>query len=312
MILHAFLVTALFASLPAGADSVRVPKVGTVRPDSSVITALPAPKIVIPAPSSVPATVATVSPLRSIPMIGSRPGDDVQQTGAATRVAVISPARSIAPSTPAAVPVAAPADASAVAPASRPAAASIVTTPAPAAAPVTTADGRLVLGVKSTVTVAPLYAVPLPPIRARAAPPVAADSIVVDKRERRLTLYYRSVPVKSYFVALGAKPVGDKERAGDQRTPEGLFYVNAHNPASKFHLALRISYPSAAHRARAEAIGADPGGDIMIHGLPLEYKTAGREHLRNDWTNGCVALTNEEIEEIWRIVPDGTPVHIKP
>ena len=99
---------------------------------------------------------------------------------------------------------------------------------------------------------------------------------------------------------------------GDQKTPEGLFHVNAHNPASKFHLALRISYPDDAHRARAAALGVDPGGDIMIHGLPKEYSEAGKNHLKNDWTNGCVALSNQEIEEIWHAVPDGTPVQIKP
>lgn len=192
----------------------------------------------------------------------------------------------------------------------RPVAARPVSSTRPA--PVLTSDGRVVVGVRTTVTIEPLHAVPLPGIRARPVVPTIADSIVVDKRERQLTLFYRGVPVRSYFVALGARPVGDKERAGDQRTPEGLFHVSAHNPASKFHRALRISYPSAAHVARAQALGVDPGGDIMIHGLPLEFKDAGRDHVKNDWTNGCVALTNEEIEEIWRAVPDGTPVHIKP
>jgi len=146
----------------------------------------------------------------------------------------------------------------------------------------------------------------------RQAPPSAADSIVVYKRERTMTLYLRGVPVRSYFVALGARPVGDKVSAGDNRTPEGLFHIDAHNPASKYHLALRISYPSAAHRMRAEALGVDPGGDIMIHGLPKQFSDAGKDHRLDDWTNGCVALTNQEIEEVWRAVPDGTPVHIKP
>ncbi len=176
----------------------------------------------------------------------------------------------------------------------------------------TRVDPRTVVSVKSSERFEPLYAVPIPSAGIRLAPPAYADSIVVYKRERTLVLFNRGVPIRSYFIALGSKPVGDKERAGDQKTPEGLFYINAHNPASKFHLALRISYPSDAHRARAAALGVDPGGDIMIHGLPKEFSEAGKKHLQNDWTNGCVALSNQEIEEIWRAVPDGTPVQIKP
>jgi lipoprotein-anchoring transpeptidase ErfK/SrfK len=215
-----------------------------------------------------------------------------------TNTTVATAAGTLASPTPS-IPVAAPADASAVV--------------VPKDAVTTTrVDARTVVSVKSSERIEPLYSVPLPTSRLRLGAPSAADSIVVFKRERTLTLYYRGVPVKSYFVALGSRPVGDKERAGDQRTPEGLFHINAHNPASKFHLALRISYPDDAHRARAAALGADPGGDIMIHGLPKEYSEAGKDHVANDWTNGCVALSNQEIEEIWRAVPDGTPVQIKP
>jgi hypothetical protein len=205
-----------------------------------------------------------------------------------------------------AVAILAPADASAVALPPR------TTAPAAPAAPITTADGRVVLGTRSTVVIEPMHAVPLPVVGVRLAPPSLADSIVVYKRERTLTLYLRGVPVRSYFVALGSRPVGDKISAGDDRTPEGLFTINAHNPASKYHLALRISYPDDAHRERAAKLGVDPGGDIMIHGLPLKFKDAGKDHRLDDWTNGCVALTNQEIEEIWRAVPDGTPIQIKP
>jgi lipoprotein-anchoring transpeptidase ErfK/SrfK len=198
-------------------------------------------------------------------------------------------------------PVAAPADAVATASAEPRA---LVTT--------TRVDPRTVVSVRSSERFEPLYAVPIPSAGVRLPAPTIADSIVVFKRERTLVLYNRGVPIRSYFIALGAKPVGDKERAGDHKTPEGIFYINAHNPASKFHLALRISYPSDAHRARAAALGVDPGGDIMIHGLPKEFSEAGKKHLQNDWTNGCVALSNQEIEEIWQAVPDGTPVQIKP
>jgi murein L,D-transpeptidase YafK len=147
----------------------------------------------------------------------------------------------------------------------------------------------------------------------RGGGPVAlADSVVVEKKTRRLTLYHMGRPIRTYLVALGGQPVGDKLSAGDRRTPEGLFSIEARNPNSEYHLALRISYPDAAHRARAEAIGASPGGDIMIHGLPNGSGKVGAYHRTVDWTNGCIALTDEEIEEIWNAVPIGTPVQIKP
>jgi murein L,D-transpeptidase YafK len=157
-----------------------------------------------------------------------------------------------------------------------------------------------------------------PPVRALTTPatgggPVAlADSIVIEKKARRLTLYHLGRPMRTYQVALGRQPVGDKLSAGDRRTPEGLFSIEDRNPNSRYHLSLRISYPDAAHRARAEALGVSPGGDIMIHGLPNGQGRIGARHRAYDWTNGCVALTDEEIEELWSTVPIGTPVEIKP
>jgi murein L,D-transpeptidase YafK len=142
--------------------------------------------------------------------------------------------------------------------------------------------------------------------------PFSADSIVVEKSSRRLSLFRRGARVRTYLVALGQQPVGDKVRIGDKRTPEGLFHIEARNPRSRFHLALRISYPDAAHRARARALGVSPGGDIMIHGLPRRQAFVGAAHRDFDWTEGCIAVTNEEIEEIWGAVPVGTPIHIKP
>lgn len=154
---------------------------------------------------------------------------------------------------------------------------------------------------------------PVPvPDPARRHAPLSADSIVVDKSEHRLSLFRRGTLVKSYLVALGQRPVGDKLRVGDMRTPEGLFHIAARNPQSRYHLALRISYPDAAHRARAQALGVSPGGDIMIHGLPDRYAAVGPAHREFDWTEGCIAVTNEEIEEIWAAVPVGTPIQIKP
>ena len=143
-------------------------------------------------------------------------------------------------------------------------------------------------------------------------PLALADSIVIEKKAHRLTLFHLGRPMRSYQVALGGQPLGDKLSAGDRRTPEGLFSIEDRNPNSQYHLSLRISYPDAAHRARAEALGVSPGGDIMIHGLPNGRGRVGAAHRAYDWTNGCVALTDEEIEEIWSAVPIGTPVHIKP
>ena len=146
-----------------------------------------------------------------------------------------------------------------------------------------------------------------------ASPPLGlVDSIVVEKKAHTLTLFRDGKPMRTYLVALGSKPLGDKLRAGDNRTPEGVFFIDSRQPNSKYHLALHISYPDAAHRVRSQALGAEPGGDIMIHGLPNGLGKAGASHRVNDWTNGCVALTDEEIEQIWSVVPIGTPVEIKP
>lgn len=138
-----------------------------------------------------------------------------------------------------------------------------------------------------------------------------ADSVVVEKRAHRLTLYHLGRPIRVYRIALGKNPVGDKVSAGDRRTPEGVFFIDARNPSSDYHLSLHISYPDEAHRTRAERMGVSPGGDIMIHGLPRNRHLVGSNHRSNDWTNGCVALTDEEIEEVWTAVPIGTPVLIR-
>lgn len=142
--------------------------------------------------------------------------------------------------------------------------------------------------------------------------PAQADSLVLDKSERRLTLFWHGNRVREYIVALGRNPVGDKIGRGDGRTPEGLFHIQGRNPQSKYHLALRISYPDSTHRVLARRRGMSAGGDIMIHGLPDAFASVGALHRQQDWTEGCVAVTNDEIEEIWRSVPNGAPILIKP
>ena len=144
------------------------------------------------------------------------------------------------------------------------------------------------------------------------AVPFTADSIVVEKSRRTMTLYRQGTPVRIYFIALGQNPVGDKIGIGDNRTPEGLYYIEGHNPGSKYHLSLKVSYPSAQDVEEARARGVAPGGDIMIHGLPRGFEKVGPEHRQRDWTNGCIAVTNAEIEEIWSAIPDGAAIYIKP
>jgi murein L,D-transpeptidase YafK len=139
-----------------------------------------------------------------------------------------------------------------------------------------------------------------------------AERVLVEKSARRLTLWFAGYAVREYRVALGREPMGDKERAGDGRTPEGLYTIDGRNGGSEFHRSLHISYPSASDKRRAREAGAAPGGEIMIHGLPADAEWVGGEHTRFDWTEGCIAVTNEEIDELWELVGDGTPVEIRP
>jgi murein L,D-transpeptidase YafK len=140
----------------------------------------------------------------------------------------------------------------------------------------------------------------------------SADSMVLDKSERRLTMFHRGEAVRTFNVALGKNPVGAKLRRGDGRTPEGLYFIEGRNPESKYHLSLRISYPAENDRARAAVRGVAPGGDIMIHGLPPAFADVGALHRQQDWTEGCIAVTNDEIEELWRAIPNGARILIKP
>lgn len=139
-----------------------------------------------------------------------------------------------------------------------------------------------------------------------------ADRIVVEKSARSMKLMRGGEVLKIYKVALSREPVGAKERTGDHRVPEGEYVIDSKNSHSRFHLALHISYPNAADRERARKLGVKPGGDIEIHGLGSTYSWVGRLQRQVDWTDGCVAVTNAEIDEIWRLVPVGTPLEIRP
>jgi len=139
-----------------------------------------------------------------------------------------------------------------------------------------------------------------------------AERIVVEKSARRLTLYAHGAALKSYPISLGEQPAGAKQREGDNRTPEGVYKIDFKKADSGFHRALHISYPAAADRARAVAAGVPPGGGVMIHGLPNGFGFLGRTQRFRDWTAGCVGLTNAEVDELWRAVPAGTPIEIRP
>lgn len=139
-----------------------------------------------------------------------------------------------------------------------------------------------------------------------------ADKVIVIKHKRILQLLWKGRVVRTYKVALGGNPKGHKVQEGDSRTPEGTYVIDRHFPKSSFHKALHINYPSDEDKERATKKGVDPGGQIEIHGLGPSMLWAGALHSKWDWTAGCIAVTNAEIEEIYRAVPNGTPIVIKP
>lgn len=149
---------------------------------------------------------------------------------------------------------------------------------------------------------------PTPPVLA----PLTAqiDHILIEKSARQLTVFRDGKAVRNYKIALGFAPAGDKVQQGDGKTPEGMFTITHRNPKSSYHLSLGIDYPQAEDRKRAAAAGIDPGGDIFIHGQPNGFGKLAT--IPTDWTAGCIALSDAEIEELWRVVADGTTVEIRP
>jgi murein L,D-transpeptidase YafK len=137
-----------------------------------------------------------------------------------------------------------------------------------------------------------------------------ADKVLVLKGERKLLLIKGNEVLKTYTVSLGGNPVGLKIMEGDRKTPEGNYVLDRHNAHSQYHKSIHISYPNAEDVARARKLGVPTGGDLFIHGLPNDFVGPSQE--QGDWTNGCIAVTNAEIDEIWRLVADGTPIEIKP
>jgi murein L,D-transpeptidase YafK len=137
-----------------------------------------------------------------------------------------------------------------------------------------------------------------------------ADRITVDKSDRLMILYKADKEIARFAaIKLGDAPIGHKHFEGDEKTPEGTYRISGRNPASRYHLSLRISYPNAADVAYAKKQRKSAGGDIFIHGQPNGWPGGT---IDRDWTDGCIALSNAEIELLWKMVPDGTPIRIQP
>ncbi len=159
-----------------------------------------------------------------------------------------------------------------------------------------------------------LVAIAVPGLQgsARAADFPIADKVVVEKAQRKLHLLKAGVAFRSFDIALGIRPVGDKEKEGDFKTPEGNYLLDARNPDSEYFLAIHVSYPDSRDRAEARKMGVDPGGAIMIHGQPNDPTRSEAYYRTQDWTNGCIAVSNSDMIDIWLMTAENTPIEIRP
>lgn len=139
-----------------------------------------------------------------------------------------------------------------------------------------------------------------------------ADKVIIEKAARQLHLLNKGRIFRTFKIALGMVPVGDKKREGDFKTPEGNYLLDARNPNSEFFLSIHVSYPNRADRREAAAQGVDPGGAIMIHGQPNEPTRSEAYYRTQDWTNGCIAVSNSDMIDIWLMTGENTPIEIKP
>ncbi len=139
-----------------------------------------------------------------------------------------------------------------------------------------------------------------------------ADSVLIEKAKRKMYLIHNDKSFREYDISLGDSPVGHKQQQGDEKTPEGNYLIDFRNPDSHYHLSLHINYPSKTDKANARRLGVNPGGDIFIHGLPNGMGLLPVLFKGRDWTDGCIAVSNSEIEEIWKLVKNGTPIEIRP
>lgn len=139
-----------------------------------------------------------------------------------------------------------------------------------------------------------------------------ADAVLVEKAARKLHLLRNGKPFRTFDIKLGMAPIGDKEREGDQKTPEGRYLLDGRNPDSDFFLSIHISYPNAVQRRAARSRGDDPGGAIMIHGQPNVPTYSAAYYAQEDWTNGCIAVSNSDMIDIWLMTPEDIPIEIRP
>jgi murein L,D-transpeptidase YafK len=151
----------------------------------------------------------------------------------------------------------------------------------------------------------------LPPTALATDFPIA-EKVLVEKQKRKLHLIRDGKPFRSFDIALGMAPVGDKQEEGDSKTPEGLYRLDARNPASAFFLSIRVSYPNADDMRQARDKGVPPGGQIMIHGQPNEPTYSPAYYRSTDWTDGCIAVSNSDMIDIWLMTPDNVPIEIRP
>ena len=162
---------------------------------------------------------------------------------------------------------------------------------------------------RATILVLCILLLPLPGL---AENELRADKVVVIKSERKMFLFNKGQIIREYPISLGLNPIGHKRQRGDQRTPEGIYVLNQRNPESKFYKSILFSYPNDQDRRQAADKGVDPGGDLAIHGLPVSTKEEEWDYIERDWTDGCIAVTNDEMKEIWQLVHIGTPIEILP
>lgn len=139
-----------------------------------------------------------------------------------------------------------------------------------------------------------------------------ADLVIVEKSARKLHLVKAGETFRTFRIALGIRPVGDKKREGDFRTPEGRYLLDSRNPYSEYFLSIHVSYPDRADRLEANRKGVDPGGAIMIHGQPNEPTQSETYYRTQDWTNGCIAVSNSDMIDIWLMTAKNTPIEIRP
>jgi len=139
-----------------------------------------------------------------------------------------------------------------------------------------------------------------------------ADSVVVNKGDRKLYLIKDGEPFRTFDIALGIRPVGDKQHEGDFRTPEGRYTLDTRNPRSEYFLSIHVSYPNGQDAREARSKGLSPGGAIMIHGQPNAPSRSEAYYRTQDWTNGCIAVSNSDMIDIWLMTGNDTPIEIRP